>query len=80
MTKLFQKSHCDHDLDPIMLKRELVGGIVIPNTCVNLYQNWIMNEVARGMTKGEHTNVRTYVGTYVRDRPYILPQLRCTRR
>ena len=23
------------------------------------------------MTKGEHTNVRTYSHTYVRDRPYI---------
>ena len=54
-----------------MLKRELVRGIVIPNTCVKLYRNWIINEVARAMTKGEHTNERTYVRTYVRDRPYI---------
>ena len=45
-----------------MLKRELVRGIVISNTCVKLYQNWIINEVARA---GEHTNERTYVRTYV---------------
>ena len=55
-----------------MLKRELVRGIVISNTCVKLYRNWIINEVARA---GEHTNERTYVRTYshtyVRDRPYI---------
>ena len=55
-----------------MLKRELVPGIVISNTCVKLYRNWIINEVARA---GEHTNectyVRTYSHTYVRDRPYI---------
>ena len=55
-----------------MLKREIVRGIVIPNTCVKLYRKWIINEVARA---GEHTNerryVRTYSHTYVRDRPYI---------
>ena len=55
-----------------MMKRELVRGIVISNTCVKLYRNWIINEVARA---GEHTNERTYVRTlshtYVRDRPYI---------
>ena len=55
-----------------MLKRELFRGIVISNTCVKLYRNWIINEVARA---GEHTNERTYVRTYshtyVRDRPYI---------
>ena len=45
-----------------MLKRELVRGIVISNTCVKLYRNWIINEVARA---GEHTNERTYVRTYV---------------
>ena len=58
-----------------MLKRELVRGIVISNIYVKLYQNWIINEVARAMTKGEHTKERTYVltysHTYVRDRPYI---------
>ena len=32
----------------------------------------MINEVARAMTKGEHTNARTYAHTYVRDRPYIL--------
>ena len=56
----------------MMLKRKLVRGIVISNTCVKLYRNWIINEVARA---GEHTNERTYVRTYshtyVRDRPYI---------
>ena len=59
-----------------MLKRELVRGIVISNTSVKLYRNWIINEVTRA---GEHTNertyirtyVRTYSHTYVRDRPYI---------
>ena len=56
-----------------MLKCELVRGIVISNTCVKLYRNWIINEVPRA---GEHTNKRTYVlptysHTYVRDRPYI---------
>ena len=45
-----------------MLKRELVRGIVISNTCVKLYRNWIINEVARA---GEHTNERTYVRLYV---------------
>ena len=45
-----------------MLKRELVRGIVISKTCVKLYRNWILNEVARA---GEHTNERTYVRTYV---------------
>ena len=46
-----------------MLKHELVRGIVITNTCVKLYRNWIINEVARGMTKGEHTDVCTYIRT-----------------
>ena len=49
-----------------MLKRELVRGIVISNICVKLHRNWIINEVARAMTKGERTNVRTYVLTYIR--------------
>ena len=39
-------------------KRELVRGIVISNTCVKLYRNWIINEVARA---GEHMNERTYI-------------------
>ena len=43
----------------------------MPNYCVKLYRNWIIIEVARAMTKGEHTNERTYSHTYVRDRPYI---------
>ena len=55
-----------------MLKRELVRGIVISNTCVKLYRNWIINEVARaGEHTNERTNVRTYSHTYVQDRPYI---------
>ena len=45
-----------------MRKREPVRGIVISNTCVKSYRNWIINEVARA---GEHTNERTYVRTYV---------------
>ena len=63
-----KNSHCDLDLDPIMLKCELFRGIVISNTCVKLYWNWIINGVARA---GEHTNQRTYSHTYVRDRLYI---------
>ena len=39
----------------------------MPNTCVKLYQNWIINEVARVMTKGEHTYVRTYIRAYGTD-------------
>ena len=51
MIKFFSKnSHRDFDLDLIMVKRELVPGIVIPNTRVKLYQNWITNEGTRGMT------------------------------
>ena len=51
MTKFFSKnSHCDIDLDSVMLKREFIRGIVIPNTCVKLYQNWIINEGTRAMT------------------------------
>ena len=51
MTKFFSKnSHCDLDLDLITLKRELIRGIVILNTCVKLYQNWITNEGTRAMT------------------------------
>ena len=65
MTKISKKSHCDLYLDLIMLKRELVRGIVISNTCVKLYRNWLINEVTRAMTKGEHTNKRTNVRTYV---------------
>ena len=66
MTKFFLKnSHCDLDLNPITLKRELVRGIVIFNICVKLYRNWIINAVARAMPKGEHTNERTYLRTYV---------------
>ena len=30
---------------------------------MKLYQNWIINEVARAMTKGEHTYVHTYIRT-----------------
>ena len=30
---------------------------------MKLYRNWIINEVARAMTKGEHMNVRTYIRT-----------------
>ena len=63
-----------------MLKRELVRGIVISNTCVKLYRNWIINEVARA---GEHTNERTYVRTFVRMftcssdvRTYVLTYIR----
>ena len=53
-----------------MLKRELVRDIVISNTCVRLYRNRIINEVARA---GEHTNVRTYVLTYIRTGQTLYP-------
>ena len=53
-----------------MLKRELVQGIVISNTCVKLYRNWIINEVARA---GEHTNERTYVLTYIHTGQTLYP-------
>ena len=66
--------HCDLDLDPITLKRKIIRGIVISNTCVKLYRNWIIDEVARVMTIGEYTNVRTY-----RTDPISPPQLRCAR-
>ena len=51
------------DLDTIMLKRELVRGIVKANPCLKLYRNWIINEVDRVMTKVDHTYVCTYVHT-----------------
>ena len=83
MTKFFSKnSHCDLDLDPIMLKRKLIRGIVISNICVKLYRNWIIIEVARVMTKGEHTNERTYVRTHIHTYgtdPISPPQLCCAR-
>ena len=38
MTMFFSKnSHCDLDFDPTTLKRKLVHGIVIPDTCTKLY-------------------------------------------
>ena len=51
MTKFFENSHCDLDLDPRTLKRKLIQGIVIPNTCMKLYRNWLINEGTRAMTK-----------------------------
>ena len=74
MTIFSKNTHCDLDLHPITLKRKLVKGIVIPDTCLKLYWNWIINEVARVMTKGEHTYLRTY-GTD----PISPPQLCCAR-
>ena len=62
-----------------MLKREHVRGIVISNTCVKLYRNWIINEVTRA---GEHTNERTYVRTHIHTYgtdPISPPQLCCAR-
>ena len=60
MTIFSKNSHCD--LDPIILKYKLDRGVVIPNTCVTLYQNWIINEVAIAMTK--HTYIHSmYVST-----------------
>ena len=83
MTRFSKNSHCDLDLDPITLKRELVRGIVISNTCVKLYRNWIINEVARaGKHTNERTNVRTYVRTHIHTYgtdPISPPQLCCAR-
>ena len=87
MKKFFSKnSHWDLDLDPITLKRKLIGGIVISNICVKLYRNRIIYEVARAMKKGEHTNERTYVLTYERTHIHTYgtdtispPQLCCAR-
>ena len=59
MTKFSINSHGDLYLDPITLKREMVQSNVTPNTSVKLYQNWLINKVARAMTKGGHTYVRT---------------------
>ena len=77
-----KNSHCDIDLNSIMLKRKLVRGIAIPNTYVKLNRNCIINEVARAMTKGEHTNERTYVHTHIHTYgtdPISPPQLCCAR-
>ena len=41
---------------------------------MKLYRNWIINEVARAMTKGEHTNERTYVLTYIRTGQTLYPR------
>ena len=56
-----------------MLKRKLVRGIAIPNTYVKLNRNWLINEVARAMTKGEHMNERTYIRTYIRTGQTLYP-------
>ena len=82
MIKYSKNSHCDLDLHPITLKRELVRGIVIPIIYVTLYRNWMINEVARAMTKGEHTNERTYVSTHIHTYgtdPISPPLLCCAR-
>ena len=52
MTMFFssRNSHRDLGFDPTTLKRKLVQGIVIPNTYVKLYRNWIINEGARAIT------------------------------
>ena len=38
---------------------------------MKLYRNWVINEVAKGMTKGDKTYVRTYKHTHIRNRPYV---------
>ena len=40
---------------------------------MKLYRNWIINEVARAMTKGEHMNERTHVRTYIRTGQTLYP-------
>ena len=55
MTKfLLKKSNCDLDPDPNNLKPKPFQAIIIPYITVMLYQNWLMNEVARTMIKCEH--------------------------
>ena len=49
MTKMFKNSYFGVDLDSITLKRNLLRGIVIPNTCVKLYRNRIINEGTRAL-------------------------------
>ena len=56
-----------------MLKRELIRGIVISNTCVKLYRNWIINEVTERVNI--RTNERTYVLTYIRTGQTLYPLL-----
>ena len=43
------------------------------NICVKLYRNCIINEDARAMTKGENTNERTYLLTYIRTGQTLYP-------
>ena len=51
MTKFFfsKNSHCDLNLDPMTLNRKLIRGIVIPNTCMKLYRNWLINKGIRAI-------------------------------
>ena len=54
MTKFFTNNNCDRDLDPATLLCKLVQDTVTPITCVKLYRNWLINEVATEMTKGAY--------------------------
>ena len=56
-TNIYAERFSFHPSSPRPAK--LVRDIVIPNTCVKLYRNWIINGVARAKTKGDHTYVRT---------------------
>jgi hypothetical protein len=47
------------------MKRELVRGLAILNTCVKFRQNPSRYKVARAMTRQDHTYIRTYIHTYI---------------
>ena len=50
MTKFFWKTA----ILTLILNRKLIQAIAIPNITVMLYQNRLMNEVARAMANGKH--------------------------
>ena len=52
MTKFFSKNrHSYLDFEPNNLKVELALDIMIPNNCVKIYQNPLINAGAKAMTK-----------------------------
>jgi hypothetical protein len=68
-----KNSYSDLDLWRSIMKRELVRGLAILNTCVKFRQNRSINKVARDKikTRQNHTYIHTYVRTYIRARTYI---------
>ena len=57
----FSKSrHSDLDLEPSTLNFDLARDIIIPNICVKLYQNPLINVGVRAMTifsKNSHSDL-----------------------